>query len=356
MTILFSRRGVCVAVIASLAFGLLLTVPAQAQGAAARHVGAHCQPTQVPVSLPVIGSAHIYGELCVPDDGGGKARGVQLLAHGGTYGHNYFDWPADPDRYSYLDKALKAGYATFNGDRLGDGESTHPPSALNTFENGAEALHQVISKLRGGKIGEHTFSRVVWVGHSMGSLTAWFEAQRFRDVDAFVLTGILHNVKATFAPKLINLTYPARLDPKFLGNLPDLGYLTSLPNERGDTFYYKPGADQAVIDEDEQLKQLLSPAELAEIAVIDIPPPLTPTFAITVPTLLVTGDHDGAFCGSLDGHVCTAEGLLAAERPYFRPQARLRVVTAANSGHDLQLHRTAPQTDAAILNWIDALS
>jgi hypothetical protein len=48
------------------------------------------------------------------------------------------------DRYSYLDKALKQG-CTFVVDRLGDGRGGRPPGALDTFENGSEAMHRMIS-------------------------------------------------------------------------------------------------------------------------------------------------------------------------------------------------------------------
>ncbi|GLY77287.1 alpha/beta hydrolase [Actinoallomurus iriomotensis] len=310
----------------------------------------------MPVSIPAVGRARIYGELCVPEGAGGRARTVQLLVHGGTYDHNYFDWPQDPGRYSYVDKALKAGYPTFNVDRLGDGESSRPPGVSDTFENGAEAMHQVIAKLRDGGVGGRPFSRVVWVGHSMGSLTAWFEAHKYHDVDAFVLTGALHNVNLTFATKLANLLGPAIVDDKFRGKILDPGYLTSLPGTRGDTFYYRPGVDQAVIDEDERLKQTISVPELAQITAVELPPLVTLTRSITVPTLLVMGDHDGAFCGPPVGHDCTPASILAAEKPYYRPEARLRVVVARNSGHDLQLHRSAPEADAAITQWLDGLS
>jgi pimeloyl-ACP methyl ester carboxylesterase len=308
----------------------------------------------VPVSPVGIGSAHIYGELCVPA-GGARADTVQLLVHGGTYDHNYFDWPQDQDRYSYVDKALRAGYATFTVDRLGVGESSRPLSALVTFENGAEAMHQVIGKLRGGEIGGRSFSRVVWVGHSMGSLTAWFEAQKYKDVSAFVLTGIMHFVKPTFSTRLINLVFPAMLDERFRGKILDPGYLTSLPGRRADTFYYEPGADRTVIEQDERSKQTLSVAEMAEITVADLPPPLTPTRAITVPTLLVMGDHDAAFCGPPDGHDCTPASIAAAEKPYYRPEAHLQVITAADSGHDVQLHLSARRTNADMIKWIGGL-
>ena len=53
----------------------------------------------------------VYGELC--------ARGrltartpVQVLLHGGTYDHAYWDWPYRPDIYSYVQQATRQGFAT----------------------------------------------------------------------------------------------------------------------------------------------------------------------------------------------------------------------------------------------------
>lgn len=348
-------RALARVVVVLLAAGGLMSGSLATAGAVTAHPGASCRAIQVRVSLPVIGSAHIYGELCVPV-GGAKAQTVQLLVHGATYDHNYFDWPQDPGQYSYVDKALKAGYATFNVDRLGDGASSRPLGALDTFENGSDAIHQVISHLRAGSIGGSAFPRVVWVGHSMGSLTAWFEAAKYHDVDAFVITGLLHNLKPTFATALATLVYPAMLDTKFLGKIIDPAYVTSLPHKRGDAFYYRPGADEAVIAQDEALKQTMSVSELAGVPTVELPPLLSLSRSITVPTLLVMGDHDAAFCGGLDGHVCTPQALLTAERPYYRSETELHVVVAADSGHDLQLHHSAPQSDAATLQWIGGQS
>jgi hypothetical protein len=64
------------------------------------------------ISLRLVGAAYIYGELCVPEGGADRADTVQPLVRGGTYDHNYFDWPQQSDRYSYVDKALKEGYAS----------------------------------------------------------------------------------------------------------------------------------------------------------------------------------------------------------------------------------------------------
>ena len=47
----------------------------------------------------------IYGELCVPN--GPAPDTVQLLVHGTTYNHNYWDWPEKPDAHSHVRAALE---------------------------------------------------------------------------------------------------------------------------------------------------------------------------------------------------------------------------------------------------------
>jgi pimeloyl-ACP methyl ester carboxylesterase len=89
----------------------------------ARHDGAHCESFMVPVTVESVPDAKIYGELCVPALRPPPTT-VQLLVHGTTYNHNYWDWPEDPETHSHVRAALQAGYATFNVDRLGVGQST----------------------------------------------------------------------------------------------------------------------------------------------------------------------------------------------------------------------------------------
>ena len=189
-----------------------------------------CEALQVAVSLPQVAGATLYGELCVRADRTPSA--VQLLVHGATYNSYYSDWPYRPSFYSYVRQMTGAGYATFNIERLGYGRSTHPDSTLVTLQNGTEALHQVVEKLRSGEIGGHAFSRVIWVGHSLGTLYGWLEASVSKDVDAFVLTGLLHTVKPSWLALAFQSAYSANLDPKFATSGFDAGYLTFKPGTR----------------------------------------------------------------------------------------------------------------------------
>ncbi len=311
-------------------------------------VGPNCQALRVPVSVTGVPGATIYGELCRPPVVTG---GVQLLVHGATYDHNYWDWPQDRSTYSYVLKANAAGYATFNVDRLGTGQSTHPASTLVTLDADSEALHQVIEGLRNGTIGGRPYGRVTWVGHSLGSIVGWAEAARYADVDAFVLTGMTHVAEAAWLEEATGTSYPAILDPKFANSGLDSGYLTTRPGTRGPSFYYQPGADPSVIALDEDLKEVVATSELeGAFPLYNGPPAETaPSRTIQVPTLLVVGEYDGLTCPASG---CTAAAFKAREAPYYSPQARLQVQITPNTGHDLQLHRTAPLTSIRILTWL----
>lgn len=333
------------------AVSALLVAAAPSDAAAAPS----CQDVQVPVTVPGMSDPHIYGQLCVP--GGHSVPKVQLLVHGFTYSHLYWDWPFDPGRYSYVRKALAAGYATFAVDRLGSGRSSHPPGAQLTLHTGADALHEVITQLRAGAIGGQAFSRVIWVGHSLGSATAWLEAAKYHDVNAFVLTGATHSIKPSVTELLQAGFYPAVSDPKFASSGLDSSYLTTIPGTRSSLFYDAAHADPAVIALDEQLKETSTIGEQADAAPLLGPPPpspeTSPSRAITVPTLLELGSNDNLFCGPPDGPDCTAEAISAQEAPYYDPRSHLGVVVIPDAGHDIQLHPNAPLADSQILTWLD---
>src|SRR5882724_11978344 len=81
--------------------------------------------------IPVRDDNQIYGELCLPTDGSAPTA-VQLLLHGITYSTLYWDWPIEPEKYSYVEYMTGHGYATLNVDRIGIGRSSHPASSTIT--------------------------------------------------------------------------------------------------------------------------------------------------------------------------------------------------------------------------------
>src|SRR5579859_2188160 len=155
-----------------------------------------CQSFNVPVSLGAGQSHHytIYGELCKPLSG--PTRTVQLLLPGATYGHVYWDFPYEPQTYSYVRALNAAGYSTFNSDRIGTGQSSHPDLNLVTVTVNVDALiiHEIVQDLRSGSIGGQQFARVLLVGHSLGSAMSWIEAGTYHDVDGVIITGMTHHL------------------------------------------------------------------------------------------------------------------------------------------------------------------
>ncbi|HVH44921.1 MAG TPA: alpha/beta fold hydrolase, partial [Labilithrix sp.] len=219
-----------------------------------------CERVTFPVALAEEEPAtyQVVGWLC--GRGSIQHRTIQVLVHGGTGSHAYWDFPYQPERYSYVRDLTAAGYATLAIDRIGTGESDHPPALDVTIRSNAYVVHQVVQKLRSGTLhvpsfGPVTGSRVMLVGHSMGSVVSIREAASYHDVDGLILTGYLHNE----GPGLAELSakfIPASLDPRFAGrNIPD-GYLTTIPGARDASyFYYAPTTDPGVVAMDEATKE-----------------------------------------------------------------------------------------------------
>ena len=183
----------------------------------------HCTEETISVKLSVLGLTEydLVGELCWKDNLQNKT--VQLLVHGLTYDRHYWAWPQQPATYSYVQQAIDAGYATFNIDRIGVGESDRPLlAAALTTESSAYVAHQLVQKLRDGDIGDTTFNKVISVGHSFGSVTTLYEAGVYQDVDGVILTGIVHVPSPTGVAQVSASFHPAQLDPKFASaNLPE---------------------------------------------------------------------------------------------------------------------------------------
>lgn len=311
-----------------------MAIPAKA------HAAQTCSTYSLPVRLTDPGPADqiLWGQLCYP--GPVRPQTVQLLVHGATYNHLYWDFPVGHGYYSYVNAATAAKYATFNVDRIGAGNSSHPSSDQLSMQAYAVAMHDVITTLRSGGLDGHAFSHVAWVGHSMGAALAWYEIPHYHDVDAAILTSALHG---TPNPEGIAIFYPATLDPKFAGSGLDTGYITTQPGDR-DYFYDSATTDPNVLAADEANK------DVAAVALS--PEPSTP-YDITVPVLLVDGATDRAACPAATQYDCgDPASVLAFESQYYLPQAHLELHMIPATGHNLALSTTAPVADAIMLGWI----
>ncbi len=329
------------------ALGAVLLAPAVAS--ADDFLGVSCKDVSFEVSLDGSspGTLQMNGTLCVPP--GNHHHVLQVLVHGATYNRSYWDFPYQPDHYSYVRWANAAGYATLALDRIGAGTSAHPTATDVTCHSSATTLHEVISTIRtsgvGGADGHPIhFERIVVVGHSFGSNIAWTEAGTYGDVDGVILTGISHILNPPGQAVAEANIYPAQDDPLFANaNLP-VNYLTTLPGTRAELFYHVPGADPDVIAEDEATKDVV-PLGLF----LDQFTTYGLTANIHVPVFTVDGNFDTLSCALPS---CTGSGTLATESSYYPPDACYEQFILPDAGHDINLHRDAPIWFALAQAWV----
>lgn len=309
--------------------------------------GAACTDRLFPVTVSPDATAiqRVFGRFC--SRGGLRGRTVLVLLHGASYNRFYWDWPYQPERYSFVRAATLAGYATLDLDRLGYGDSDHPAPQEITLDSDAWVATQISRELRAGGLGAPV-ARVVLVGHSMGGYTAFLAAGRYPDdFDGVVVSAATHVLDwvklATVAPQL----YPAEQDPKFRDRHWPPGYTTFRPGTHS-VVYWQPGADPAVEQLDEELKDTVPVGEWETLAA-DAQSP-TPTDRITAPVLVALGEHDDLMCV---GSCADPQSQAHQEYRYYSRAACYELYIQPNSGHMNNLHLSAPQFFTTVLGWVD---
>ncbi len=312
---------------------------------------------------------------------------IQLLIHGASYDHTYWDFPLEEsdceqqgdsssfDRYSYVKHMTSAGYATLAVDRIGYGESTRPYGQDLydfTLHSGAFTIHQVVQAIRSGgttvpgfgPLGAHG-EKIELVGFSLGANIAATEASTYGDVDGVVLTGFSH-IPGPGGFASFGLAIPACQDPKFAWLPCDvdpesgtpLGYMQDVPfmpfslldypagaPTRMALFYYQPGVEQCVYDVDHERRESFLAAELGDI-LATIAPETGATANLHVPTLLANGEYDFLLC---DPPSCSA--TRGSEVGEFPSDACLEIHNVPEVGHTINLHRNAPQFFQIVEEW-----
>jgi pimeloyl-ACP methyl ester carboxylesterase len=307
------------------------------------HERTECDPLNITVNLSQSDPTpyNIAASIC--GHHGRHLPVIQVLLHGSTYSHLYWDFPGQPE--TYVQAANHAGFVTLNMDRIGIGQSDHPNAFAVTVESNAFTIHQIVTALRNGTLmpdGQPLFvDRVVLVGHSLGSDIAAVEAATYADVDGVIASGFLHNA----GPGIVlfeNSFYPAFLDPETSTAPPN--YFTTIPGLRAPNFYNVADADPQVIAEDEETKQTVTLGELSTF--VD---GFAATPNIHVPVLVTAGDNDVIFC---DAPSCTAGGTLVREAAFYAPDAELETFALPNSGHSMNLHLNAPVWFDVANDWV----
>lgn len=358
---------------------MLVLISAIATASAAAHTletvrcHKHWLHGSVPITLLPLSAAgslpySVVGELCTSSEHRASRSTVQLLIHGATYNHSYWDFgTVDGIRYSYARDMAARGFATFAVDQLGSGQSSKPPSAELTNQVEAYIDHELVQGLRTGSLTGVRFGRVIDVGHSLGSLSVWQEAITYQDVNGVVITGMAHHFTTTADNDSASDFYPARSDPKFQGQpwaANDPGYVTTVPGTRASFFYNTADADPKVIATDdneipfdeetfwrERGKDVASRGTSDGVPLIYT----RATQTIHVPVLVVLGSKDAVVCGVDATAVyfsCSSGAVIAEEeQPYYSPQAHLEACSVPRSGHDISLHLNFRVQEEAVRDW-----
>ncbi|MCX3060318.1 alpha/beta hydrolase [Streptomyces beihaiensis] len=289
---------------------------------------------------------HIAAELLVPEGG---ADTVQVLLPGLTYDRRYWTVPGD---YDYSAHMVRAGYAVLLLDRLGTGASSRPHGDDVNLDSHVEVVHHIVSQLRSGAVGGRAFSRVAVVGHSYGSGIALVEAARYQDVDALVITGMLHTTTSFYekVDRVHDFFHPVGEDPL----LAELGapaeYLTQRPGRRAKMLEYAGGIDPDLSAHNERIKSTATWGEGNSL-----PETYRSEYsrAVSVPVLIVVGEHDALFSSADVGFAATSDSVRAFEKGYYAPGADLEAHVIAGCGHSLTIHRTAADCYALTRDWLD---
>jgi pimeloyl-ACP methyl ester carboxylesterase len=289
----------------------------------------------------------VTGELCATPGELSDGTTLQLLIHGATYNHDYWDLGSvQGTTHSYARAIAARGMATFALDEIGAGGSSHPLSTFVTVDAAAYVAHQIVSALRDGSLTGTHFGKVIAVGHSLGSAVVWTEAIRYADVNGVIVTGAAHSRALAFDAELRTSFYSAAKDPRFETTGLDSGYLTTVPGTRGRLFF------PSFIAEEESHKDVVSATELASAQPLVIG---RSTRAIRVPVLTVLGSNDATICGAntQGGYFDCSSGAAVArhEAFYYSRQARLRACVIPGAGHDLSLTPNHALQIADVVAW-----
>ncbi|KAI1118444.1 Alpha/Beta hydrolase protein [Nemania sp. NC0429] len=298
----------------------------------------------------IAGDYNIFVKLCLPNDPkkSAEVKTVQLLTHGATLDHTY--WDIAPG-FSYVDEASAAGYATLSYDQLGVGKSDHPdPIQVVQATAQVAVTHELVGRLRNGKLGGHSFEKVAGVGHSAGStLTQGITTQYPKDFDAVILTGTTANAASVplsmAAFNLINAnTDPA---PQFK-DLP-AGFLTQQSSAGIQfAFYRYPNFDENAFRQQVANKQTNTLGVLLTLGGI-----VAPSTEFTGPVDLINGQHDLVFCG---GDCLVPTDLNKEALSLFYPAASKGSQTyiAEGAGHCIAPHKSGPDSFKHMIQFLQA--
>ena len=270
-------------------------------------------------------------------------RPLQVLVHGATYNHAYWDFaPVNGESYSYARHMASQQYAVLALDLPGTGESDRPAGETLGLPDTASAIRQVTDAMRSGAnpVG-HAFNSIVLVGHSAGSIAATAAQANWHPADALVLTGARHLIG-----DVLNLPVTQVIVPQLFAlveALKGFPYFALPPDIRAGLFYYPPSADPDVIALDNATADLWTSGQLQSTFLAFLFPSIDQPDRVTGPVLIQLGTDDMLFPAALPE---VERALWTSTSP--------EIQTLSAIGHDFNLHVNHEDGWRAIDTWIRA--
>ncbi|KAK0718968.1 Alpha/Beta hydrolase protein [Apiosordaria backusii] len=306
---------------------------------------------------PIVGTQNISGSFvingiyCKPTKSVKKQRNaLQILVHGITYNSAMWGGYHFGDRYNWHAYANGQGYHTLAIDRLGHGLNSKQLDPNSVIQPGlqVEIYRQLIQSIRSNTSSNslrRKFADIIYVGHSYGSQIALPLARLYPDLtSALVLTGWSSTTNLSEVQKF-NLASASSIYPF---RFPDVskGYLAMANESLRTSMFYYGGYDPAIPPFDFANQDIVTVGEFAANAdpggLLAIPPS-----NYTKPVMVITGVEDGVFCvqPGVDPREC--DKLLEKTKTDVFPNVPARkydYFAPRNTGHDLTLHYSAPET------------
>ncbi|MCH6470712.1 alpha/beta hydrolase [Sinomonas terrae] len=251
----------------------------------------------------------------------GDRRGVlQVLAHGNTYDHRYWDAPSINGReYSYVRFMTKRGFDVVALDLPGVGESDKPESGAFTVESVGQALSSLIDSFRRPtSILGRRFTQIISIGHSLGSMVGVFAEANWPAADLLVVTGTGY-----FPLRPRNKWAPGERESLLVNP-----YALVPPQSRL-KYYHQPKADPAVITYDNQNLRTSMPSRLWDDTIhLSNNPDAAGVHDVRCPVYIQLGEYDPTLPARYSEQ----------ERECYRSSIEVSVDPLHDMGHCFNLH------------------
>jgi hypothetical protein len=224
----------------------------------------------------------------------------------------------------------------------------------------ADILHQIILKAQCGAFGGRSFTSIIPVGHSAGSLVQNYLSQAVPGAATILVqTGFSAYFARELPSALIaGVFLPAEIEDPSLHER-DPSYLVLSSQQAATGFFYYGDFSQALAAYDYANRGAVSVSELATLLLGQV---TAPSFAGNV--LVIDGKEDAVFCakdvlapvvGSIAGNCGSGAQSFTAQTAFLFPHAQSYTwKLVPKTGHCLNLHEDAQQTYALVHQYLQA--